>query len=140
MAGTQIPKELVEETYKAIETAKSTGKIAKGTNEVTKAIERGTASLVAIAKDVTPPEIVLHLPVLSKEKGILCVEVPSKTELGASAGLGVGAACVAITREGESKKIVQRIAAQLGFETKPTKPVKEEEPKKEQKKRKKDEE
>ena len=114
MAGTQVPQELVEDTYKAIETAKSTGKIAKGTNEVTKAIERGKAFLVAIAKDVSPPEIVMHLPIISKEKGILCIEVPSKVELGASAGLKVGSACVAITKEGESKKIIQRISAQLG--------------------------
>ncbi len=114
MTGTQIPQELVEETYKAIETARATGKICKGSNEVTKAVERGTAVLVAVAKDVSPPEIVMHLPALCGEKEILCVEVSSKVELGASAGLKLGCACVAITREGESKKIVQKIYAQAG--------------------------
>src|SRR3989344_1659649 len=109
MVGTQIPKELVEETYRAVETARATGKIAKGSNEVTKALERGHAKLVAVAKDTSPIEIVLHLPGLSKEKGVMCVEIPSKEELGAAAGLHVKTACVAITREGEAKRIVESI-------------------------------
>ncbi len=114
MVGNQIPKELVEETYRAVETARATGKIAKGSNEVTKALERGHAKLVAVAKDTSPIEIVLHLPALSKEKGVMCVEVPSKEELGAAAGLHVKTACVAITREGEAKRIVESIVSQLG--------------------------
>ncbi len=37
---------------------KSGGKIRKGTNEATKAIERKQAKLVFIAGNVNPPEIV----------------------------------------------------------------------------------
>ena len=59
----------------------------KGCNEATKALERGTAKLVAIAKDVTPPEITMHIPLLAKEKGIPCKEVSSKDDLGAAAGI-----------------------------------------------------
>ena len=50
--------------YNLIETARKTGKIDKGTNEVTKAIELGVAKLVVYAKDVEPKEIVAHLSVL----------------------------------------------------------------------------
>ena len=35
------------DAYQIVEKAKRTGKIEKGTNEVTKAIERGTAKFVA---------------------------------------------------------------------------------------------
>ena len=38
-------KELVNKAYEAIEVAKATGKIKKGTNEVTKAIEKELQSL-----------------------------------------------------------------------------------------------
>ena len=38
--------------YNIVEKARNTGKIEKGTNEVTKAIERGTAKLVVWAGDV----------------------------------------------------------------------------------------
>ena len=67
----EISKEIVDKIYEAIEVAKATGRIKKGSNEVTKAIEKGTAKLVVIAKNVNPPEITMHLPLLSKEKGVL---------------------------------------------------------------------
>jgi large subunit ribosomal protein L7Ae len=114
MVGTEVAQELIEETYRAIETARATGKISKGSNETTKALERGNAKLVAIAKDTDPIEVVLHLPALSKEKGVVCIEVPSKEELGAAAGLHVKTACVAITKEGEAKKILNSLVSQLG--------------------------
>ena len=94
-----------EKIYEAVELAKKTGKITKGTNEATKAVERGTAKLVVIAKDVTPPEITMHIPLLCKEKGIPCVVAPSREELGAAAGLGVPTAAIAITKEGEAKDL-----------------------------------
>jgi len=97
----------------AIELARTTGKIKKGTNEVTKAIERGTAKLVVVAKDVSPPEITMHIPLLGKEKGVPVVEVSSKEELGAAAGLTVPAVSVAILQEGEGKAAVKEIADEL---------------------------
>ena len=89
--------------YQIIERAKSTGKIEKGTNEVTKAIERGTAKLVVWAGDVEPKEIVQHLPVLCKEKGIKCVEADSKQKLGIAVGLPVAASAVAVIEVGEAE-------------------------------------
>jgi len=106
-------KELNEKIYQAIEGAKASGKIKKGVNEVTKAIEKGTAKLVAYASDVNPPEIVMHLPLLCKEKGIPCAKVGGKEELGASAGLTVPTVAVAVVTEGESKDMIKQIAEEL---------------------------
>ena len=108
-----LPKELVDKVFEAIEVAKATGKLKKGTNETTKAIERGTAKLVAVAKDVTPPEITMHIPMLCEEKGIVCVQVPTKEELGASAGIDVGTASVTIIQEGEAKDLVKEIISKV---------------------------
>lgn len=105
--------ELSEKVFESIEIAKTTGKIKKGTNEVTKAIEKGIAKLVIVAKDVNPPEVIMHLPLLAKEKGIPCVTVESREELGAAAGLAVPSGSVAIVQEGEAKKLVQEIVSQL---------------------------
>ena len=88
--------------YNIIEKAKNTGKIEKGTNEVTKAIERGTAKLVVYAGDVEPKEIVQHIPLLCKEKGILCQEVDSKQKLGIAVGLPVSASSVVVIEAGEA--------------------------------------
>ena len=59
-----VPNELEESVLEAVEVARDTGRVKKGTNEVTKAVERGEAELVVIAEDVQPEEIVLHLPAL----------------------------------------------------------------------------
>lgn len=93
----------MSDIYTLIEKAKKTGKIEKGTNEVTKAIERGTAKFVAFASDVNPKEIVAHLSVLCKEKGIPCTEVDSKQKLGVAAGLPVATSSVAIIEAGDAK-------------------------------------
>jgi len=88
------------------EIRKGGGKIKRGTNEVTKLVERGTAKLVFYAKDTNPMEIVKHLPALCKEKGIPCIEVESKERLGISSGLNVGSASIAITELGKAEKQV----------------------------------
>jgi len=90
-----------------IELAKKSGKIRKGCNEVTKVIEKGEAKFVVYAKDVTPKEIIMHLPLLCKEKGIKCSEVERKEELGAAAGLPVGTAAVAVIAEGDAKDLIK---------------------------------
>ncbi|MEM4271937.1 MAG: ribosomal L7Ae/L30e/S12e/Gadd45 family protein [Candidatus Pacearchaeota archaeon] len=95
--------------YNIVETARKTGKIDKGTNEVTKAIENNSAKLVVYAKDVEPKEIVAHLSVICKEKGIPCFEVDSKEKLGIAAGIGVKASAVAIINAGEAEKEISQI-------------------------------
>ena len=103
----ELSKEKAEQLYEAIEIARKTGKIKKGTNETTKAIERGQAKVAALAKDVSPPEVTMHIPPLCEEKGITCFIVPSKEELGAVAGLAVPTASVAIIDEGEASKLIK---------------------------------
>lgn len=105
-----VPAETAEKTYEAIKKARETGgKIKKGTNETTKAVERGVAKLVIIAEDVDPPEIVAHLPILCDEKKIPYTYVPSKKRLGEVAGIEVAAASVAIIDPGGAKDLVDEI-------------------------------
>jgi len=94
------------DVYSIIEKAKNTGKIEKGTNEVTKAIERGTAKFVVYATDVDPKEIVQHIPILCKEKGIPYQEVESKQKLGISVGLPVSTSSVAVVEAGDAEKYI----------------------------------
>ena len=90
--------------YQIVEKASKTGKVEKGTNEVTKAIERGTAKLVVYASDVEPKEIVQHLSILCAEKKIPCQEVDSKQKLGISVGLPVSASSIAVIELGDAEK------------------------------------
>lgn len=109
----EVPKELVDKVYEAVELARETGKLKRGTNETTKAVERKRAMLVVIAGDVDPPEIVAHLPALCDEKGIPYIYVPSKRELGAAAGIDVASAAVTIAEAGEAAGIVKEIVERI---------------------------
>ncbi len=113
MVELELPKDLVDKVLQALEIAKNTGKIRKGTNETTKAIERGEAKLVVIAKDVEPKEIVMHLPVLSEEKKCDYVYIPSKEELGRAVGINVSTASACIVKPGEAKDLVEDIIKKI---------------------------
>ncbi len=109
----EVPEDLAQQVYEAVAKARETGKIKKGTNETTKACERGIAKLVIIAEDVDPPEIVMHLPVLCDEKKIPYVYVPSKKKLGEAAGIEVQAASAAIIEPGEAAGLVNDIISKV---------------------------
>ncbi|MHB8634438.1 MAG: 50S ribosomal protein L7Ae [Thermoplasmatota archaeon] len=106
----ETPKELGTQIYETVEKARSTGKVAKGANEVTKQVERGVAKFVVMAEDVSPEEILAHVPLLCEEKGIPYGYVPSKAELGTAAGLPVGTAAVAIVDAGSAAESVEDVA------------------------------
>ena len=95
--------------YSIIEKARKTGKVDKGTNETTKAIELGVAKLVVYAKDVEPKEIIAHLSLLCKEKGIPCEEVDSKQKLGVAVGIPVSASAVAVIKAGDAEKEIAQL-------------------------------
>jgi len=107
------PEEIAEIAEEALETARNTGKVAKGTNEVTKFIERGNAALVVIAEDVDPAEIVAHIPVLAEEKEIPYVYLPTKEAVGGAAGLNVGTASAAVVDAGEAEELVKEVVEKV---------------------------
>lgn len=109
----QVPKDLSDKALQLIEMAKNTGKIRKGTNESTKAIEKGIAQLVVIAEDVEPKEIVMHLPALCDEKKIPYIYVPSKLELGKAAGIDVSSASISVVEPGEGKDLLKDILKKI---------------------------
>ncbi len=108
-----VPADLQDRSLEALEVARDTGRIKKGTNETTKAVERGNASLVFVAEDVSPEEIVMHLPELAEEKGTSCVFVDTQDDIGHACGLDVGSAAAAITDAGDAESDVEDIATKI---------------------------
>src|SRR5437667_10786191 len=109
----ETPKDLVNAVYETVRIAKQSGKERKGTNETTKAIERGSSRLVVIAEDVEPPEVVAHLPILCEERNAAYIFVPSKQQLGASLGIDVGSAAATILDAGEGQHILEQVVISI---------------------------
>ena len=108
-----VPKEVVDAAYEALQLATQTGSVRKGTNETTKAIERAQAKLVVIAEDVDPPEAVAHLPLICDERKISYVFVPSKQKIGSATGIDVPAAAACITDVGDAASLVKEISKRV---------------------------
>ncbi len=109
----ETPKELIDKTYEVVELARDSGKVRKGTNEVTKLVERGEVAFVIMAEDVQPEEILAHMPLLCEEKSIPYAYVPSKQELGIASGLGKATASIAIVDPGKGKPALDDLVGKI---------------------------
>lgn len=109
----ETPKEISDRAYELVELVRDSGKLRKGTNEVTKIVERGEAQFVVLAEDVNPPEILMHMPALCDERKVPFVFVPSRAELGNACGLEKPTASVAITDAGKGKPLLDELAKKM---------------------------
>jgi large subunit ribosomal protein L7Ae len=112
-ADFDVPADLEDDALDALEVARDTGTVKKGTNETTKAVERGNAELIYVAEDVQPEEVVMHLPELADEKDVPYIFVGAQDDLGRSAGLEVGSAAAAIVDAGDASADVEDIVDKL---------------------------
>ena len=94
----ETPKDIQEQVYELVKAIgkEGRGKIKKGANEVTKAAERGIASMIVMAENVNPGELLAHVPMICKEKGIPYIYVEDQGYLADSAGMTAGTRTAAV--------------------------------------------
>ena len=94
----ETPKDIQEQVYELVKAIgkDGRGKIKKGANEVTKAAERGIASMIVMAENVNPGELLAHVPMICKEKGIPFSYVEDQGYLADSAGMTAGTRTAAV--------------------------------------------
>ncbi|MEW5936685.1 MAG: 50S ribosomal protein L7Ae [Candidatus Thermoplasmatota archaeon] len=109
----EMSKEMMDKTAEILEVARETGKVRKGTNEVTKLIERGDALFVVMAEDVQPEEILAHIPLLCEEKNVPYAYLSSKADLGARVGLDKPTASAAVVDLGKAKELFEGLIGDL---------------------------
>ncbi len=118
----ETPQEIVSLFFEVLGVAKDTGKVKKGINEVTKSVERGNAKIIAMAMDVDPEEIMMHLPGLCEQKGVPYIYCRTKEELGKFAGLSVPTSAVSIEDGGNAKEklrtLIERVTGKSSKEEK----------------------
>ena len=81
LAGDKLERKLLRLSKKII---KLKG-VKRGVKEVGKAIRKGLEGIVIFAADVSPPDVISHLPVQCERKGIPYIFVRSRVELGLAA-------------------------------------------------------
>ena len=94
----ETPKDIQEQVYELVKAIgkDGRGKIKKGANEVTKAAERGSATMIVMAENVNPGELLAHVPMICREKQIPFIYVEDQGYLADSAGMTAGTRTAAI--------------------------------------------
>ncbi|HJM18094.1 MAG TPA: ribosomal L7Ae/L30e/S12e/Gadd45 family protein [Candidatus Thalassarchaeaceae archaeon] len=94
----ETPQDVQEQVYEMIKIIgkDGRGRLKKGSNEVTKSAERGTAQMIVMAENVNPSELLAHIPMICEEKGIPFIYVQDQSYLAEAAGMSVGTKTAAI--------------------------------------------
>ena len=109
----EVSKEVANKALEAIRVARQGGSVRKGVNEVTKSIERNMSSLVIIAEDVEPEEVVMHIPTLCEQRKIAYVYVPTKLALGQALGINVPCTAAAIEKAAGAEGIIKEVVSKI---------------------------
>ena len=99
-------KPLTKKVFKTIKKAsKSRGHVKRGVKEVVKGLRKGEKGVVILAGDISPMDIISHIPVLCEETSNPYVFVPSKEALGNASSTKRPTSCIMIVPGGGKKAI-----------------------------------
>jgi H/ACA ribonucleoprotein complex subunit 2 len=99
LAGAKLTKRL----YKLVKRAAKEKSVRRGVKEVVKALRKGEKGLCVIAGDISPIDVITHVPVLCEEAGVPYVYVPSKEDLGTASLTKRPTSCVLIIKNDKIK-------------------------------------
>ncbi|KAG8756088.1 snoRNA-binding protein [Serendipita sp. 396] len=89
-------KKLAKKLHKTIRRASRCRQVKRGVKEVVKGIRKGEKGILVLAADISPMDIISHLPGLSEEHKVPYVFVSSKEELGHASSTKRPTSCVMI--------------------------------------------
>ncbi|XP_060204882.1 H/ACA ribonucleoprotein complex subunit 2-like protein isoform X2 [Lycium barbarum] len=95
-------KKLSKRIFKLVRKATEHKCLKRGVKEVVKSIRRGHKGLCVIAGNISPIDVITHVPLLCEEAGIPYIYVPSKEDL-ANAGATKRPTCCVLALTKPSK-------------------------------------
>jgi len=99
IASPLADKKLTKKLLKLVRKASKVKALRRGVKEVVKAIRKGEKGVMIIAGNITPIDVITHLPVLCEENGIPYIYVPAKEDLGAAGSTKRPTSCVLIQKK-----------------------------------------
>eukprot|EP00897_Mesotaenium_endlicherianum_P006075 jgi/Mesen1/5496/ME000276S04627 len=89
-------KKLSKKALKVVKKAAKTKQLKRGVKEVVKALRKGQKGLCLIAGDISPIDVITHLPILCEEADVPYTYVPSKEDLGTAGATKRPTSCMLI--------------------------------------------
>uniref|UniRef100_A0A182W9D3 H/ACA ribonucleoprotein complex subunit 2 n=1 Tax=Anopheles minimus TaxID=112268 RepID=A0A182W9D3_9DIPT len=114
IAQPMASKKLTKKIHKLIEKAsKQKNFLRNGLKDVQIRLRKGETGLVVFAGDVTPIEIMCHLPAVCEEKNIPYCYMPSRKDLGAAMGVKRGTVAMLIREHPEYQEMYDKLKVEL---------------------------
>ncbi|KAF6169088.1 hypothetical protein GIB67_038585 [Kingdonia uniflora] len=89
-------KKLCKRTLKLVRRASESKCLKRGVKEVVKSIRRGNKGICIIAGNISPIDVITHVPILCEESEIPYVYVPSKEDLATAGATKRPTCCVLV--------------------------------------------
>lgn len=90
-------KKTTKKLHKLVKKASQAKFVRRGVKEVVKALRKGNKGFCIIAGDISPIDVVVHLPIMCEDRRIPYFYVPSKLDLGAAASTKRPTSCILVT-------------------------------------------
>ena len=84
--------------------------VKRGVKEVVKAIRKGEKGFCIIAGDISPIDVITHLPIMCEDRQIPYYYVPSKHDLGEAAASKRPTSCILVSPKGSQGKEFSEMA------------------------------
>ena len=86
IAKPMASRKLTKKLYKTVKKAQKVKRLKRGVREVVKGLRKSEKGIVVLAGDVSPIDVISHIPVFCEDKEVPYCYVPSRKGLGAAGG------------------------------------------------------
>ena len=115
IAKPMASKKLTKKLYKLIKKgSKHKGFVRNGLKDVQARIRKGETGLVVFAGDVTPVDVMCHMPAVCEEKSLSYCYTPSRQDLGAAMGVKRGCLMVMVREHEDYKDLYHEMVQEVG--------------------------
>ncbi|CAI8583607.1 unnamed protein product [Vicia faba] len=109
-------KKLSKRTLKLVKKAAEHKCIKRGVKEVVKSIRRGQKGVCVIAGNISPIDVITHVPILCEEAEIPYVYVPSKEDLATAGATKRPTCCVLVMTKPSKGELALEVQEKLKSE------------------------
>ena len=99
LASEKLTKKLLKLTKKGMKDKL----VKRGVKETVKAVRKGGKGLVIIAADISPIDVLSHLPLMCEDKGVPYIYVRSRAEIGEACKTKRPTSCIMICKPDKKK-------------------------------------
>ncbi|KAJ2960034.1 hypothetical protein NQZ79_g4580 [Umbelopsis isabellina] len=103
IAHPMAEKKLTKKLLKTVKKAAKAKHVKRGVKEVVKGLRKGEKGLVIIAGDISPIDVITHVPVMCEDEQVPYVFVPSKEDLGTAGSTKRPTSCVMVVLGGKKQ-------------------------------------